>query len=209
MTLRLTQILVSCLLCGTVLADSITADATVRNTVADIIAAVDQRRSTFDENPQLLYHEIDVLLSAVIDYDFIVRAVFSKHIDRATDEQIERFTGVFRHSMMQLYAKALVKLKAKSIEVLPATTPKPNRANVIMEVTTLDADRFRVQFSMGRHESAWRVRNISMSGINLGMIYRSQFDLMMSKHDGNIDAVINGWSVATSQDADSVSIDQG
>ena len=41
---------------------------------------------------------------------------------------------------------------------------------------------------------AWKVRNIIVDGINLGLTYRNQFDGAMSRHGNDIEKVIGNWS---------------
>ena len=49
-------------------------------------------------------------------------------------------------------------------------------------------------------DGSWRIRNVIVYGINLGLQYRNLFDavMMATSTRGNIDKVIDGWtSVAT------------
>ncbi len=41
----------------------------------------------------------------------------------------------------------------------------------------------------------WRVRNVTLDTLNLGKVYQSQFASAAGKFGGDIDAVIENWSV--------------
>jgi phospholipid transport system substrate-binding protein len=51
---------------------------------------------------------------------------------------------------------------------------------------------------MGQGEDGvWRVRNVIVDGVNLGLTYRNQFASAMQSGDarGDIDAVIDEWTL--------------
>ncbi len=43
-------------------------------------------------------------------------------------------------------------------------------------------------------DGQWKVVNVIVNGINLGLTFRNQFDQAMRDHNRDYDAVINGWS---------------
>ena len=48
---------------------------------------------------------------------------------------------------------------------------------------------------MGRGKSGdWQLRNIIIEGVNLGEIYRNQFEASARQNDGDLDAVIASWT---------------
>jgi len=48
---------------------------------------------------------------------------------------------------------------------------------------------------MGRSRSGeWQLRNIIIEDVNLGEIYRNQFEASARKNDGDLDAVIDTWT---------------
>ena len=57
-----------------------------------------------------------------------------------------------------------------------------------------------VKFKMrlDKHQQ-WKLRNVTIESINIGKVYRSQFEAAMKKHDGDVDKVIDTWLV-TPQD---------
>ena len=41
----------------------------------------------------------------------------------------------------------------------------------------------------------WKLRNLTIEAINLGKVYRSQFSYAAKQYNGDIDKVIDNWSV--------------
>ena len=41
--------------------------------------------------------------------------------------------------------------------------------------------------------NGWKIKNVIVSGVNLGLTYRNQFKQSMLDNENNIDLVINAW----------------
>jgi phospholipid transport system substrate-binding protein len=171
----------------------------VDETSQTILQLVRDGRGNFEENPQVLYGQIDEVLEQVIDYPYIARGVMGSFYKQATPEQYMAFTAKFKSSIVQIVTSAIVHLEAKSISVLPLTQPPSSRARVTMEVTTANDKSFSLVYNMVLAEDKWRVRNIIIDGINIGLTYRNQFKSMMGEAKNDIDVVISNWSAEQGQ----------
>lgn len=174
-------------------AADISADDFVRQTSAQVIDAVEAARETFDTAPDTLYSKIDNILADAVDFASIARGVIGRHGMAAQPEHLSHFTEVFRKSLVELFSKAMIRLHAQAIDVFPSKMVAADRSKVSMEVTTEDDQTFRLSYALVRTDDAWRVRNIVINGINVGLIYRSQFDALMREYDGDISAAIANW----------------
>ena len=45
-------------------------------------------------------------------------------------------------------------------------------------------------------DGEWKLRNVSIEGVNLGRTYQSQFSSAVRRHNGDIDKVIENWEVS-------------
>ncbi len=63
-------------------------------------------------------------------------------------------------------------------------------------IFTDQATPYVVMYQMGRDRSGeWKLRNVIIESVNLGEIYRSQFEAAARKENGDLDAVIDSWTV--------------
>ena len=64
--------------------------------------------------------------------------------------------------------------------------------------------KLRPKYKMRKNRAgAWKLRNVTIEAINLGKVYQSQFSSAAKQYKGDIDAVIDNWTVdPTSKDAD-------
>ena len=192
------------LFCCTIAGSSIGADepleAFVESTSQNILAKINEGRAEFEQDPSVLYGQMSVILDTLVDFETLTRGVMGKFYKGATDDQRVEFLRTLRINIIEIYTKALVKFKSKAIEILPLKKKPTSTATVSMNVTTQDDKTFRLTYSMAKKESQWRVRNIIVDGINMGLTYRSQFDSMMISNDNDINAVINTWGTPTDEE---------
>ncbi|MEE4362018.1 MAG: ABC transporter substrate-binding protein [Pseudomonadales bacterium] len=175
-------------------------DQAVREVSEDILGIIETHRSSFADMPQAYYDDVDARMQSFIDYEAIARAVMAQYWDDATPEQRERFIASFRRSLVRSYARALMEFEHERIDVLPVKPEhrRGNRALVRMEIVGNSGRAYELDYSMAQDEAGdWLVRNVIVDGINLGVTYRNQFvSAMQSPDGGNIDAVIESWSVS-------------
>jgi phospholipid transport system substrate-binding protein len=166
----------------------------------EILTLVNEGRAEFESDPSVLYGQIGAVLDELVDFAILTRGIMGKHFKVAIDDQRLAFQQTLRNYLVEVYTKALVKFKSKSIEIIPLKKPPTNKATISMEVTTQDDATFLLAYSMAKKESAWLVRNIIVDGINMGLTYRSQFDSMMISNNNDVDTVIENWATAADEE---------
>jgi phospholipid transport system substrate-binding protein len=56
------------------------------------------------------------------------------------------------------------------------------------------ATNLQLQYQMFINaDNQWKLKNLSLAGINLGRQYFTQFSALMAKHDNDIDVVLDNW----------------
>lgn len=162
---------------------------------AEVLKIVSEGRAERIENTKELTEKILVVLEPVVAFDAISRSVMGKYRKQATPDQMEKFAAVFKDTMVNLYARALISFESDKIEILPQTgKPHSKKAKVEMEVSGVDGTVYKVVYSMRKNkEGVWQARNMIVDGINLGLTYLNQFDSAMNRYDGDIDQVIGSW----------------
>jgi phospholipid transport system substrate-binding protein len=170
----------------------------IRATVDSLVAVIQEGKTYFDNDPERFYHAVQQVLDPAIDFDTFARGVMAVHYKRATPAQRERFQATFKTGLIRTYGKALLSFGDEKITVLPAERPptQPDRDSVKTEIFSKEGKIYPVIYSMrlGK-DGAWRVYNLTVNGINLGLTYRNQFTSSMKAPAtrGNLDAVIDAW----------------
>ncbi len=75
-----------------------------------------------------------------------------------------------------------------------ADEAEQSRVSVKQLVFHEGVEPYVLMYQMGRSQSGqWQLRNIIIEDVNLGEIYRSQFESAAREYDGDLDQVIDNW----------------
>lgn len=168
----------------------------VESVTADVLKVVRDKKELLNEAPEDYYGAVNDVLSPVIAFEFIAKGVMGKYAKEATQEQVERFSNVFQSDLISTYAKGMSAFGEERIEVLPPKQDISGRksVSVIQKVYTENGEN-TVKYSMRyrKKTSEWKLVNVTINGVNLGVTFRSQFAQAMKK-TGDLDAVIDEWA---------------
>ena len=183
-------------------------DTTVR--VMEVVVAADEYVET---DPERYYLQVQGLLEPLIDFRGFARKVMGPYGSskryRSLDEagrvqlrdQLDRFTEAMRSSLVRTYSKGLLAFGGSRIELLPPEEPvegETNSTRVSLQQLVY-ADRalpYEVLYQMGKQKSGdWKLLNVIIESVNLGEVYRDQFLASARERDGNLNAVIDNWSI--------------
>ena len=173
------------------------AEDLVAQTTAEMLTLIEEAKVYVDEDPERFYVAVEALLDPVIDFPRFARSVMAAHYKRATPEQRARFADGFKWSLVRTYALALTEFNDGGVNIIPSDRPpkRPDRASVKQEIRS-EGEVYPVVYTMAQNEEGeWRVMNIIINGINMGLTYRNQFASAVKDpaYGGDMDQVIDGW----------------
>jgi phospholipid transport system substrate-binding protein len=156
---------------------------------------------------QRLYDGVDLLLSPVVDFNRISRGVMAKYYRQATAEQRQRFSEVFKGTLIKTYSKALTVFDIASFKLVPNPSPsrKKGREFVRVDITSSDSKHYLLDYYMVQGKQGWQLVNVRVDGINLGQVFKRQFAEALDRNKGDIDRVIELWRAMSKVSSDSVS----
>ncbi len=181
----------------------LTAEAAVETYINNLLMQMDGIKSLYETDRAAYFTAIDEALVEFVDFREVARGVMAKYgtgPNGATPEQLQRFSDVFRASLVDFYGNALANYGGAEFEIIPVGTPPTdpeNATNVRMNIQADDGGRFEVQYTMFLNaDRVWKLKNLYIEGVNLRRQYYSQFDSMMMSNNYDIDKVIDSWQVA-------------
>ena len=166
-------------------------------TMDQLIQKLKQNKLEYKKDSNLFYHDLNAELSKVIDFKRIALKVMGKYGRKASSAQREEFIGVFKQSLYKSYASVLLDNDDVEVKLINASvnTRNPKKAQVNMEIKSGSGASYAVSYSLNKgKDQAFRVENIVIMGINMGLAFRDHFQQQMKVHRGNLNAVINNWS---------------
>ncbi|MEP0203421.1 MAG: ABC transporter substrate-binding protein [Halioglobus sp.] len=188
-----------------------TAHDVVREATEGVMALVRVAPEYVDEDPERYYAQVQAILDPVIDFRGFARGVMGPYASseryRSLDEagraqlrgQLDRFTEVIRSGLVKTYSKGLLAFGGSRIELSDSVDELPDarRTTVTQLIFSDNAQPYVVMYQMGMDKNrVWKLRNMIIESVNLGEIFKNQFEASARKHDGNLDLVIDSWTTA-------------
>jgi phospholipid transport system substrate-binding protein len=185
------------------------AHEVVSVTTREVMDVVAQAREAGGQLSEEYFNQLESVLDPVVDFRGFARGVMGPYASssryRSLDEagreklagQLDRFTEKMRDVMVRTYGKGLLAFGGSRIQVTPPAqeTGEQRLASVQQLIYKEGSDPYVVMYQMGRdRDGSWKLRNMIIENVNLGEIYRSQFESAARKYDGDLDQVIANWS---------------
>ncbi len=194
-------------LCGLLLMISVAQaqqkpEQLIRGSIKQLMGQIEGRKDYFAEHPGELEALVDENLAQVADFRYIGASVMGRYFRNASPEQRSRFVDTFRQTLIDTYARGLVTFDYRELRVLDGSGGRyEDQASVDMEVVADSGEIYPVSYTLRLDEGQWKVVNVIVNGINLGLTFRNQFDQAMRNNNRNYDKVINEWApeVATEE----------
>ena len=161
----------------------------------DIVLVLRAKQGIYEENPEEFIKAISLALQPLVDFKRISRNVMGKYYKDANKQQIEKFNRVFKASLLETYSKTLAEFKDEEILVSSNVkkSPKGNREKVSLQIVTSTKIYPAIYDMYLNKQGQWKLINIVINGVNLGLTFRNQFYSLMEKEGNNVDLVIKKW----------------
>ena len=120
----------------------------------------------------------------------------SRFDDQATEDQRTRFADILKSSLTRFYGASLVSYQGEELIFLPQEEKESNPRDDVLVSMELTGGSMELQlkYQMFINDSDdWKLKNLSLAGINLGRQYFAQFSALMTEHGNNIDSVLDNW----------------
>jgi phospholipid transport system substrate-binding protein len=167
----------------------------VQDTTTRLLADLAANKEKYKQSPNEFYNALNGIVGPVVDADGISRSIMTvKYSRKATPEQMQRFQENFKRSLMQFYGNALLEYNNQGITVSPAKDESGTRTSVDMQVKGSSGSIYPVSYTLEKINGEWKVRNVIINGINIGKLFRDQFQDSMQRNGNDLDKVINNWA---------------
>ncbi|MCC2638323.1 MAG: transporter substrate-binding protein [Moraxellaceae bacterium] len=176
-----------------------TPQQVLKSATDSLLARITKDKETLKKDPQALYTLVEQNITPFMDIDGIARRVMGQYYRQATPAQQAEFARVFKQSLIRTYAKGLTNYEGQKIVFKPYKAgTDPKKAQVEVDVHGSTGQVYPVTFQMQLDKAGtWKVQNLILNGINLGLTFRNQFGAAVESNRGSIDKAIAGWTPDT------------
>ena len=150
----------------------------------------------YDKDRSLYEDKIKEIFEPMIDFRRVAASVMGKkYYLMATEDQRAEFVFNFKDSLLNTYAETLAQWGDSSIStVFPSEKENSLRMNVeVKQILNTGTSQYPVSYKLRKNKDGWKIVNIIINGVNLGLTFRNQFQALAVLHDENIEITLRNW----------------
>ncbi len=164
----------------------------VQRISTELTSRLVKEKDAYKKDPQLLMQIVKENIEPYVDFNSFAKGVMGQFYRQASDKQRADFTKTFKESLIRTYANGLGAYENQKFVVKPYVAgDDPKKAQIDMDIQTNSGTTIPVTYQMILDSSGqWKVRNLILNGINLGLTFRNQFASTVEANRNNLDKAI-------------------
>ena len=169
----------------------------VWDTTQILLKIIEEERESYKEDPTAFYSRVADALQPVVGFRRIAAMVMGPYYKKASKKQRVDFSSSFERSLVETYSGGLIEYEGYKIDILPGSdVPEGKRTAVVdVVITTSSGTQVPLKYSMYKTKKGqWKVQNVTVAGINVGLLYRQQFARKVAEASGDLGLVVARWS---------------
>ena len=165
--------------------------AFVKKVADGLITRLKADSSKLQSNPALVKTIVRQNLDPYIDSQAFTRIVMGTYATNQYSSAAQRaqFEKNFRETLIENYGSAFAKFSNQTYTLRPYKATNSKNPVVTIDFNN-KGEKIPVSFQLADKGNQWKVRNINVSGIDLGLQFRNQFAATVKRNGGNIDKAI-------------------
>ena len=184
---------------------SVLPDQVAAQVTRDIINMLKKNKNEYEKNPEVIYEKVSDILNKHVAFEEAARSVMGVY-SHSHAKLVPRFTSVFRDSLVMFYSKVLETYKVGELKITSVVSPKPKQLKkykdgllisvpVSLVLSAHAQPDYHLSYSMMQDaRGTWKIRNIIIDGINLGVQFKSQFSEALGNYHNSPKEVVDNWS---------------
>lgn len=160
-------------------ASTLAPDQVIRQTVTQMLSAVNSQREELKKHPQELYELVGKIMLPHFDLNYATRIVLGPYWRTATPKQRQEFQDAFYKYLVHSYANHLLEgnYTDRDIKVDPWRGSADENRTTVRSVVPRpnNAPPVQVNFAMVHTKDGWKAFDVTIEGISYVMTYRNQF----------------------------------
>lgn len=168
-----------------------TPPAFVKKVADGLISRLKADQAKLQSNPATVKAIVRQNLDPYIDSQGFTRLVMGTYANNQYSNAAQRsqFEKNFRETLIQNYGSAFAKFSNQTYTMRPYKAS--SAANPVVTIDFINkGEKIPVSFQLADRNNQWKIRNINVSGIDLGLQFRNQFAATVKRNGGDINKAI-------------------
>jgi phospholipid transport system substrate-binding protein len=157
------------------------------------LTVIKEEGSTYENEPEKFKTRLKNIWEPMVDVSLVSRLILAKVYEEATPQQIIAFEEQTKILLLDTYVTTLLEFEDYTLETDKEI--KVNKKTFEVSVKFISSsDSFITKFSVYRNKlGEYKIINIIIDGINLGLVFRNQFQDNLEKNNMDLDKAIETW----------------
>lgn len=150
----------------------------------------------FETDRETYEQKIKDIFEPMIDFRRVAASVMGKkYYLQATIEQRAQFVEIFKDSLLDTYAETLAQWGDSTISTQFQDDFSYKELKTVEVKQTLDtgSSKYPISYKLRKDKEGWKIINIIINGVNLGLTFRNQFQALAISNNEKIESTIDNW----------------
>ena len=160
-----------------------------------MVRVLTEDSSLFETDRALYENKIKEIFEPMIDFRRVAASVMGKkYYLLATKEERAEFVLIFRDSLLDTYAETLAQWGDSTITTeFPKNEEELSKNVEVKQTLDTGTSKYPISYKLRKSKDGWKIVNIIINGVNLGLTFRNQFQALAVSHNENISDTLRNW----------------
>ena len=160
-----------------------------------MVRVLTEDSSLFETDRTLYENKIKEIFEPMIDFRRVAASVMGKkYYLLATKEERAEFVLIFRDSLLDTYAETLAQWGDSTITTeFPKNKEEFSKNVEVKQTLDTGTSKYPISYKLRKSKDGWKIVNIIINGVNLGLTFRNQFQALAVSHNENISDTLRNW----------------
>ncbi len=160
-----------------------------------MVRVLTEDSSLFETDRVLYENKIKEIFEPMIDFRRVAASVMGKkYYLLATKEERAEFVLIFRDSLLDTYAETLAQWGDSTITTeFPKNKEEFSKNVEVKQTLDTGTSKYPISYKLRKSKDGWKIVNIIINGVNLGLTFRNQFQALAVSHNENISDTLRNW----------------
>ena len=160
-----------------------------------MVRVLTEDSSLFETDRALYENKIKEIFEPMIDFRRVAASVMGKkYYLLATKEERAEFVLIFRDSLLDTYAETLAQWGDSTITTeFPKNKEELSKNVEVKQTLDTGTSKYPISYKLRKSKDGWKIVNIIINGVNLGLTFRNQFQALAVSHNENISDALRNW----------------
>ena len=160
-----------------------------------MVRVLTEDSSLFETDRVLYENKIKEIFEPMIDFRRVAASVMGKkYYLLATKEERAEFVLIFRDSLLDTYAETLAQWGDSTITTeFPKNKEELSKNVEVRQILDTGTSKYPISYKLRKSKDGWKIVNIIINGVNLGLTFRNQFQALAVSHNENISDTLRNW----------------